>query len=67
MMFPWPALAVGFLPFAVEAAAALGFGAGVSSSEKDSQTGSSFVTVPVSTHTSEARAKKGMEGENIPK
>jgi len=45
MMFPCPALAVDFLPFAVEGAATLGFGAGASSSEKDSQTGSSFVTV----------------------
>jgi hypothetical protein len=46
MIFPCPALAVDFLPFAPKVAAALGLaGGGASSSEKDSQTGSSFVTV----------------------
>jgi hypothetical protein len=46
MIFPCPALAVDFLPLDIEGAATLGFGAaGASSSEKDSQTGSSFVTV----------------------
>jgi hypothetical protein len=46
MMLPCPALAVDFLALAVEGAETLGLGGGgASSSEKDSQTGSSFVTV----------------------
>ena len=46
MIFPCPALAADFLDFAVEAAWTFGLGGGAtSSSEKDSQTGSSFVTV----------------------
>lgn len=46
MMFPCPALAVDFLALAVEGAETFGLGGGgASSSEKDSQTGSSFVTV----------------------
>jgi hypothetical protein len=46
MIFPCPALAVDFLPFALKVAAAFALGSGgASSSEKDSQTGSSFVTV----------------------
>ncbi len=46
MIFPCPALAVDFLPFALKVAAAFALGGGgASSSEKDSQTGSSFVTV----------------------
>jgi hypothetical protein len=46
MMFPCPALAVDFFALEVEEAETLGLGGGgASSSEKDSQTGSSFVTV----------------------
>ena len=46
MIFPCPALAVDFLLFALKVAAAFALGSGgASSSEKDSQTGSSFVTV----------------------
>jgi hypothetical protein len=46
MIFPCPALAVDLLPFALKVAGAFALGGGgASSSEKDSQAGSSFVTV----------------------